>query len=103
MSCQPHLHISPQSIVLQELPHSGRLERSHLVGGLQGELHHLDEVLPGGADGRLLVAHEVFIVLLEPSGRQSGGLGPAAAAERADPHRQGICRKLSGVSILEMT
>lgn len=59
MSCQSHLHISPQSLFLQEFPHSWRLERPHLVRGLQGELDYLDEVLLGGADGRLLVADEV--------------------------------------------
>lgn len=90
MSRKSHLHISPQSVVLQELSHSWRLERSHLVGGLQGELHYLDEILLGGAHGWLLVADEVLFVLPEPNGWQPGGLGPAAAAKRADYDHQGL-------------
>lgn len=89
MSWQSHLHISPQSLFLQEFPHSWRLERPHLVGGLQGELDYLDEVLFGGADGRLLVADEVFIVLSQPHRWQLGGVGLAAAAERAHYDHQG--------------
>lgn len=83
MSCQSHLHISPQSFLLQKLYHSWRLERSHLGGGLQRKLHHMDEILLRWAHRWLLVADKMFIVLSESDGRKLRSVGFIAAAERA--------------------
>ena len=84
MSCQSHLHISPQSVLFEKLHHSWRLERSHLGWRLQRKLHYLDEILLCWAHRWLLVPNEMFIVLSQSNRRKLGSVGFIATAERAD-------------------
>ena len=77
------------TVTIAEFSHRGRLVRAHLVRGHQGVFHHVDQLVHGEPDGRLLEPHAALRLLHHEEGRLPRLLGHPLPAEGAATQRQG--------------